>query len=167
MTSNYLSSIIIASPIKIRILIDTGAENINIISKKMFEKFKETNKDIFYEKDEINIKPLGSKLMKTSGTTKLSLDLTEGLTTELIPFAITDELSQYDIILGLPAIQQLRINLDINNGIVKILDKNFKLSINNYIKKSEIRTKKQETISSGKELKWTTQSSKIHQRFII
>ena len=122
MKSNYLSAINIKEPVKMRLLIDTGAENINIISLKMFEKLKEVDKQISKQKnDDIIIRPLGSKIMKTCGTTKIKLQLKEGLTTELIPFIIA-ELHQYNLIFGLPAIEQLKINLDVNNGKVKILN---------------------------------------------
>ena len=151
MKSNYLSAINIKEPVKMRLLIDTGAENINIISLKMFEKLKKVDKQITKQKnDDIIIRPLGSKIMKTCGTTKIKLQLKEGLTTELIPFIIAEELHQYDLILGLPAIEQLKINLDVNNGKVKILNEDFKLLTNNFKKTLEIRTTQKEIIPPGK-----------------
>ena len=56
------------------------------------------------------------------------------------------------MILGLPAIEQSKIKIDINQGIAKILDQEVKLNVNHYKKHSEIRTLKKVSIPAGKEI---------------
>ena len=150
MQSNYLSSITIKNPKKIQILIDTGAININIITKKFFEELKKVQ-ELPYQTTSKIVMPIGSKPLKSYGSTLVSLELEKGMKTELIPFIIIDNVLRYDIILGLPAMEQLRIKLDLEKGFATILNKNFKLNLNNFTNHTEIRASKNHTLKPGNE----------------
>ena len=56
--SNFLSSITINKPIKMRILIDTGAEEINLLTLKTFKKFKELDKNLKLTKNPLIVRSL-------------------------------------------------------------------------------------------------------------
>src|SRR5271156_807082 len=144
MKSNYLSSITLEKPIKMKVLIDTGAEDVNVMSEKLIQRLGNAKINMPLKNSNLMVKPMGSKAMKTLGSTKLPLEFNNGLKTESIPFVVVKEMNQYDLILGLPAIEQLRILLDINKGVANILGQEIKLNVNNYQKQSEIRTLKTE-----------------------
>ena len=151
LTSNYLSSITISNPIKIKILIDTGAEEVNLLSKKTFLRLKQINDKLELQRNEMIIKPLGGSIITNCGSISIPLQLNQELTTELVSFVVVERIDQHDMILGLPAIKQLSIKLEFQKGIAIIADQEFKLNINNYLKKSEIRTEEDTIIPGGKE----------------
>ena len=150
MKQNYLSSITIDHPKKTQILIDTGAIDINLITKKYFDEITK-DQEKTYQKSSILVKPIGSKPLKNYGLTQLSLELGKGIKTEQIPFIIIDQNLQYDVILGIPAISQLNIQLDIQNGIATIDNKQFKLNINQFTNRAEIRAKNKQILKPGTE----------------
>ena len=97
-------------PKKIQVLIDSGAIDVNIITKKLYDEWKK-DQNLPYLKSSAIVQPVGSKPLKSYGSTLLSLQLEKGTKTELIPFIIIDLKIQYDIILGLPAMKQLGMKL--------------------------------------------------------
>ena len=71
--SNYLSSITIDKPIKMKVLIDTGAENINLLSKKTFRKWQEIDKSLKLLNNTLIIQPLGGEIISNLGAVQLPL----------------------------------------------------------------------------------------------
>jgi len=107
--SNFLSSIKLERPFKSRILIDTGAEGINIISNNHYLKYFKSGDCTKLQKCNLIVVPMGGQPLKTLGSIDLKLSFGNNNITEEIPLIVVESLSQYDIILGLPAIQQLNI----------------------------------------------------------
>ena len=97
------------------------------------------------------MKPVGSKPLKNYGSTLVSLELEKGMKTELIPFVIIDQKLQYDVILGLPAMQQLGIKLDLEKGTATIKNNFYKLNVNEFTNHAEIRSKSNQTLKPGTE----------------
>src|SRR5690606_15130979 len=93
--SNYLSSIIINDPVKTKILIDTGAEDINLISEECYLQYK--NKELTSEVQSTNqlIIPLGNKPLETMGITIIKIKFNKEFS---IPFTIVKKIAQYDAI---------------------------------------------------------------------
>jgi|GEM_PF-2181109 len=135
-----------------KILIDTGAENINLISKTLFNKMLLFKKNLKIDPINIKVTPLNSDPLKTLGTTQLPLQFNPNIPDKLIPCVIVETLAQYDIILGLPAISQLKIQLHLDEGQVVIDETIHRLLINHYVKSSEIRSMKNQSIPPGKEI---------------
>lgn len=140
LTSNYLSAIILSSPIKCRALLDSGAEDTNIITKSYYEQLKKVDKDITLCRSYDVITPLGSGSLKTVGSTVIKLTLPDGKQTTPIRFTIVEDCgSRYDMILGLPAWQQLSIITKINEGTASIMGSEYELIKNYYQKSAEVR----------------------------
>ena len=148
--ANYLSSININNPIKMRILIDTGAEEVNLLSNNSFKKWKELDKNLKLSNNTFIIQPIGNNPLSNLGAVQLPLQF-KNEPKQLVNFVVVENLNGYDAILGVPAIQQLNIKLDFNLGEAIIADQTLKLNINDYIKKSEIRIKEDTIISPGTE----------------
>src|SRR6185437_11598415 len=140
--SNYLSSIVLSKPSKIKVLIDTGAENINLISKKLYLQYLKQDKEVKIQKTDVIIIPIGNQPLKTEGTVQISIILSDEVCTPKIEFVVVNDLGQYDMLFGLPAIQQLNIIPNIPEGKVKILNQEYSLLKNEFCKTTEIRSTK-------------------------
>ena len=103
--ANYLSSIILSKPSRIKVLIDTGAENINLISKKLFLEYQKRDNEIKLQKTDVIIIPIGNQPLKTEGTVQIPIILSDEICTQKLEFVVVKNLGQYDMLLGLPAIQ--------------------------------------------------------------
>ncbi len=108
-------------PFKMRILIDTGCENINVISKRCFEKFKLFHKDLVLKPSDVKLKPVNSQPFSVLGGTIIPLRFNPNLPPSNILVVVVDDLDSYDIILGLPAIEQLNVTLNFNEGQVLVI----------------------------------------------
>jgi hypothetical protein len=156
--SNYLSCFTINDPIKTRILVDTGAENGNIISLSYFQKLQKLYPDLVLQEDNSIITSFKSK-QKNYGNIKLPIKLAYGFhlnesfsKNQFIKFICIDTLENYDIILGLPAIHQLQMRLDFMEGAITILDRKIHLTVNNpYIKTIDVRAIQRTILKPGRE----------------
>lgn len=152
MKSNFLSVVKLKNPFTMKILIDTGAENINLISKSCYDRLAVHNKGMVIEPTNLIVRPINSKPFETLGKVMIPITLNPDSADVIIPTIIVNNLSQYDIIFGLPAITQLQIKLDIDKGIANINNMDFKLLVNNYSKYTEVRSKDKKIIFPGKEI---------------
>ncbi len=150
--SNFLSSIKLMEPFKTKILIDTGAEEINVISNNHYLKYLKVGDCTKIQKCNQIVVPMGGQPLKTLGAIDLKLSLGNEMVTEDIPFIVVESLSQIDIILGLRAIQQLNIIPKLSEGIVEILGKNYQLIKNSFVKHAEVRLCGDAYILSGKQV---------------
>jgi hypothetical protein len=128
MTSNYLSCINVEGPIAGLALIDTGAENANLISKKYLADLDKAGVKIEILPDSTRVFSL-NKEMKNHGFVSLSLKIS-GIQYPEINFLVVDSLGAYNFILGLPAIEQLKIVPNIAEGSVRIMEHTIPLNKN-------------------------------------
>ncbi len=151
MTSNYLSCLNIHLPAKALVLVDTGAEEANVISKNYYDLLIKSNVKLNLSKDNTRVYAINSKPLVNYG--KISLSLTFGdLILSPTDFLVVEKLGSYDIILGLPAIQEFKILPNIPEGTIQIMGKNFKLNRNqSYQKLIPVRTTKDVKIPPRKE----------------
>jgi hypothetical protein len=134
MSSNYLSCINITKPTGGLALIDTGAENANLISKKYLESLQKEGYKFNYLPDSTKISTL-NKEMKNYGQVSLSLTV-ENIQLPEISFLVVESLGAYNVILGLPAIEQLHIVPNISAGTTQILNQTVCLNKNKQYRKT-------------------------------
>ncbi len=151
--SNFLSSITLKRPFNTSILIDTGAIDVNVISHPHYLKLLELSLCTEAEESNHLVVPIGNQPLSTIGSTTVTFILDDNdLVKKEVPCIIVKELDQYDVILGLPAIEQLKIVPKISEGVVEILNVKYQLKRNTFIKHTEIRTINEIIIPAGKQI---------------
>jgi len=78
MSSNYLSSIIVEKPFRMKVLIDTGAEQINLLSEKTFKRYKEIDSSLPFINTSLQVQPLGGKAINTLGAVLVPMQFGNG-----------------------------------------------------------------------------------------
>ncbi|HRO64990.1 MAG TPA: RNase H-like domain-containing protein [Candidatus Dojkabacteria bacterium] len=146
--SKFKSIITLNKPFDYKILIDTGAQDINVMKKKLFDEFKLYYKELKLKPTTIEVIPFGSKSVKPLGITTMKLILPNGQETAALEFVVVDTDKAHDIVLGTFAIEELQIKIDLTNGIVQILEEEYLLDVTpSYY--SEIRAATNRNIKSG------------------
>ena len=113
------------------------------------EIYKECNVLTNLEPNFIIIQTIGNKQLKNLGSAKVKLQFNQDGSQVEVPFVVVDNLSHYDLIFGMPAIQQLNISLNFTKGEAIVADQSYQLNPNFYIKTSEIRSTSEVKISPG------------------
>lgn len=149
--SKYLSIIESQLPIFTRILLDSGAIDVNLMSMKYIGRLEAEN--IRLKKLPIlvnHVSPLGGGSIKVEGKVETSIILPDGTTSPILEFFITDTPMEQDFILGTLAHEMMDIRTKLKSGITKIGDKSFPLIKNNVKRFIAIRLKENVKLKAGK-----------------
>jgi hypothetical protein len=151
LSSNYLSAIVLNVPVKCHALLDSGASDVNTISYSYFQRLKKLDSTISLCNTYDEVTPYGGKSLKSIGSTVIELILPDGTKTTPIRFTIIEDIygSNYELILGTPAWQQLRIKPDFDSGKVMIMGNEYNMIKNYYQKSAEIRLSEPVILRAG------------------